>query len=119
MRKYKPKSNAQREVYYKDRFYVAPKIPRESIMQDAVYCADIEILSKQVKIIETYLERETLVIWVEKDSIYLTLATLKTIGYDVLSELSAIDYLEKKEALKFFIKCFLWGALNVCVLKLF
>ncbi|TLD85675.1 NADH-quinone oxidoreductase subunit C [Helicobacter sp. MIT 05-5294] len=102
MREYKPKNNAQKEVYYKDRFYTAPKIPRESITQDTVYCADVEILSKQVKIVESYIERGTLVIWVEKNSIYTTLSTLKTIGYDVLSELSAIDYLEKKGGFEIF-----------------
>ncbi|WP_416862983.1 NADH-quinone oxidoreductase subunit C, partial [Helicobacter ganmani] len=102
MRKYKPKNNAQKEVYYKDRFYVSPRILREPITNDAVYCADVEMLGKQVKIIESYLERGTLVIWVEKDSIYSTLATLKTIGYDVLSELSAIDYLEQKGGFEIF-----------------
>lgn len=102
MREYKPKSNAQKEVYYKDRFYVAPKIPREPITQDAVYCADVEILSKQVRVLDSYLECRTLVIWVEKDSIYSTLSTLKTIGYDILSELSAIDYLEKKGGFEVF-----------------
>ena len=94
MRTHKSKKNAQKQVNYKDRFYVSPRIPREDVANDAVYLSDLEILQQSIKITESYLERGTLVIWVEKDSIFQTLECLKTMGYDVLSELSAIDYLE-------------------------
>ncbi|WP_201273985.1 NADH-quinone oxidoreductase subunit C [Helicobacter sp. MIT 11-5569] len=102
MREYKPKKNAQKQVNYKDRFYVSPKIPRESIESDNIYLADVEILRMQIKVMESYIERGTLVVWVEKDSIFKALEILKGIGYDVLSELSAMDYLESKGGFEIF-----------------
>ena len=102
MREYKPQSNAQKEVHYKDRFYVAPRIPREPVTSDAVYCADVERLGAEVQVIESYIERGTLVVWVEKDSVYRALECLKAMGYDILSELSAMDYLQKKGGFEIF-----------------
>lgn len=102
MREYRPKKNAQKSVNYKDRFYVCPRIPRESIESDKIYLSDIQILQAQVKVLESYVECGTLVIWVEKDSICRVLETLKTMGYDVLSELSAIDYLDSKGGFEVF-----------------
>ena len=102
MREYKPRKNAQKQVNYKDRFYVAPSIPRESIENDAIYYSDVQNLGEQVAILESYIERGTLVVWVEKDSVFKALEALKKIGYDVLSELSAMDYLESKGGFEIF-----------------
>ncbi|MBX7490150.1 NADH-quinone oxidoreductase subunit C [Helicobacter turcicus] len=102
MREYKPKKNAQKSVNYKDRFYVSPRIPRESVESDGVYLSDVQTLQMQVKIMESYIERGTLVIWVEKDEIFRVLEILKSMSYDVLSELSAMDYLESKGGFEIF-----------------
>lgn len=102
MRKYQPKKNTQKQVYYKDRFYVAPRIKRESVQENSPYYKDVKSLEAQIKILESYIECNTLVIWVEKDVIFATLKVLKSIGYDVLSELSAMDYLEKKGGFEIF-----------------
>ncbi|WP_299547198.1 NADH-quinone oxidoreductase subunit C [uncultured Helicobacter sp.] len=102
MREFKPKKNVQKQVNYKDRFYVSPKIPQENIENDSEYFGDVEKLQTQVKVLESYIEREVLVVWVEKDSIFKALETLKAMSYDVLSELSAIDYLENKGGFEIF-----------------
>ncbi|MDD6055107.1 MAG: NADH-quinone oxidoreductase subunit C [Helicobacteraceae bacterium] len=102
MREFKPKKNAQKSVYYKDRFYVSSKIKREKIAENSEYFKELETLKSQVRILESYLERGTLVVWVDKDSTLKTLEVLKNIGYDVLSELSAIDFLEKKGGFEIF-----------------
>lgn len=102
MREYKPKKNAQKQVNYKDRFYVSPSIPKESVKNDSIYCADVEVLGEQIKIMESYIERGMLVVWVEKDSIFRALEALKTMGYEILSELSAMDFLESKGGFEIF-----------------
>lgn len=101
MREYKPKVNAQKQVYYKDRFYVSPKIPKEKISDEGVL-RDLEELGEVCKIAESYCMRGTPIVWVGKDSIYACLEKLKTLGYDVLSEMSAMDYLETKGGFEIF-----------------
>ncbi|CAM2796219.1 NADH-quinone oxidoreductase subunit C [Helicobacter burdigaliensis] len=102
MREYKPKNNAQKQVYYKDRFYVAPQIPKTSFQEDDKYAKVIEELESRFEIDEAYLQRGTLIVWVDKDKIVEVLQKLKSLGYDVLSEMSAIDYLDKKGGFEIF-----------------
>ena len=69
MREYKPKTNMQKQVYYKDRFYVHPKIPKEIVVDD-ILLGDIEQLSQKCFVIESYMQCGTLIIWVKKEDIY-------------------------------------------------
>lgn len=102
MRQNKPQKNAQKQVYYKDRFYVSPKIPKNPVTQESVYFDEIEFLQKECPILEVYLECGTLVIWVHKDNIYNTLRILKSLSYEILTEMSAIDYIETKGGFEIF-----------------
>ncbi len=102
MREHKPQKNAQKQVSYKDRFYVASSIPKEAVESDETYALDVKSLSTHINILESYIERKTLVLWVDKDSIYQTLEMLKSMGYDILSEMSAIDYLQNKGGFEIF-----------------
>ncbi|TLE14876.1 NADH-quinone oxidoreductase subunit C [Helicobacter apodemus] len=101
MREYKPKTNAQKKVYYKDRFYVSPQIPKLEVT-DFIYLKDVESLKAQCPLLETYEERGILVIWVDKDNIFSLLESLKALDYDILSEMSAIDYLAQKGGFEIF-----------------
>lgn len=102
MREQKIKSNVQKQVYYKDRFYVAPQIPKLSFQEDEKYVKVIQALECKFSLDEAYLQRGTLVVWVDKDKVVEILLELKKMGYDVLSEMSAIDYLEKRGGFEIF-----------------
>ncbi|MDE5602776.1 MAG: NADH-quinone oxidoreductase subunit C [Helicobacter sp.] len=101
MIEYKPKRNSQKKVYYKDRFYVSPKIPKLEVT-DCIYLQDLEALEGKCPLLETYEERGVLVIWADKENIFLLLEALKALSYDVLSEMSAIDYLTQKGGFEIF-----------------
>ena len=95
MRPYKPKDNVQKKSYYTDRFWVAPKVPREDVATDDVFSKDLESLQAKHKIKEAYIERGQMVIIIDAKDNFNVLRTLKEIGYDILSEMSAIDYLAR------------------------
>ena len=96
MREYKPKKNAQKQVYHKDRFYVAPQVPRELVQKDEFYSYNVEELSRVCTILEAYIEANCLVVWINKEDILNALESLRAQSYETLSEMSAMDYLEKK-----------------------
>ena len=95
MRPYRPKDNVQKKAYYTDRFWVAPKIPKEPV-EDEVFKADLEKVQESVKVKKAYIQRGQLVIIIDAKDNVQTLKILKEeCGYDILSEMSAIDYLAK------------------------
>ncbi|MDA3966707.1 NADH-quinone oxidoreductase subunit C [Helicobacter sp. WB40] len=99
MREYKPKVNAQKEVYYKDRFYVSPRVPRYEVSNEI----DLQVIRDLEGFVrESYIERDTCVVWIGKDNIVEALKIIKANGYETLSEMSAIDYLERDGGFEIF-----------------
>jgi NADH-quinone oxidoreductase subunit C len=95
MRPYRPKKNAQAKAYYNDRFWVAPRIPEEPV-EDEVFAADLASLKKAYKIKKAYIQRGQMVVIIDAADNKGVLCHLKEeCGYDVLSEMSAVDYLEQ------------------------
>ncbi len=94
MRPYRPKDNVQKKSYYTDRFWVAPRVPEEPV-EDAIFKEDLTSIKKAFKINRAYIQRGQLVILIEAKDNVDVLRHLKERGYDVLSEMSAIDYLAK------------------------
>ena len=93
MRPYRPKDNVQKKSYYTDRFWVAPRIPKEPV-EDEVYKADLESLKKSVTIKEAYVQRGQLVVIIDaKDNVQVLKHLKESCEYEILSEMSAIDYL--------------------------
>ncbi len=94
MRPYRPKDNVQKKAYYTDRFWIAPRIPEEDVSQDKVYAADIEKIKAKFDIKKAYIQRGQLVVIIDpvinKELLFFLRDEL---GYDMLMELSAIDYL--------------------------
>jgi NADH-quinone oxidoreductase subunit C len=91
MRKYIPKDNVQGKAYYTDRFWVAPRVPREEV-GDAHFAAVVEALGDQAK--ESYVEIGQLVVHIDATNNVTVLKTLKEkCGYTQCSEQSAVDYL--------------------------
>jgi len=95
MRKYRPKGNVQGKAKYTDRFWVAPRVPRESVAADEHYAAVVDKLKEEIDVLDAYIEIGQLVVHIKPQD---NLATLKILrdncDYAMCSELSAIDYLD-------------------------
>ena len=121
MRKYTPKDNVQRQAPFSDRFFVSPSVPRFDISNDEIFSKDYESFTKAFKVKDAYIEHTHLVLNVDKNDIVEIMNFLsKELEYDMLIEMSAIDYLAAKDGYELFyemlslskhkrlrIKCFL------------
>ena len=103
MRQYKPKDNVQKQAYFNDRFYVAPQLPRINPSEDEIYAKDIESLSSKFEILDSYIERGELVVYINsKDNVKLLTFLKEELAYDMCMELSAIDYLATRSGFEIF-----------------
>jgi len=106
MRKYVPKDNVQAKSYYTDRFWVAPRIPREKVT-DAHFKEVVKTLGTLAK--KKYVEVGQLVIHINPTDNFKVMKTLKEkCGYTQCSEQSAVDYLAQDNEFELF-----WQLLNV------
>ena len=110
MRKYVPKDNVQGKSYYTDRFWVAPRVPREAV-EDAHFTDVVKALGKLAN--ETYVEVGQLVVQIDATDNFTVMKILKEkCGYTQCSEQSAVDYLAKDNEFELF-----WQLLNVTEAK--
>ncbi len=94
MRKYTPKDNVQGKAKYTDRFWVAPRVPRESVEEESHFAAVYQAMNEAVEVLDAYVELGQLVIHIRPEENIAALEVLKnTCDYAMCSELSAIDYL--------------------------
>lgn len=121
MRKYKNKDNVQRQAYFSDRFFVGPQVPRYAIAEDEIFSKDFEEINYSISVKDAYIEHTHLVVVIDKAFLISCVKLLKnSLEYDMLMELSAIDYLAQKGGFEVFyeflslskhkrirIKCFL------------
>ena len=121
MRKYTPKDNVQRQAYFSDRFFVSPPVPRFPIDSDEIFAKDFEEINYSINVQKAYIEHTHLVIIIDKSFLISCVKLLKEkLEYDMLMELSAIDYLAARDGYEIFyeflslskhkrlrIKCFL------------
>jgi NADH-quinone oxidoreductase subunit C len=106
MRKYTPKDNVQGKAYYTDRFWVAPRVPRNEV-SDVHFTSVVSALGNDVK--EAYVEVGQLVIHIEATRNFEVIKVLKEqCGYTQCSEQSAVDYLAQNNEFELF-----WQMLNV------
>ncbi|SFV90991.1 NADH-ubiquinone oxidoreductase chain C [hydrothermal vent metagenome] len=92
MRKYTPKDNVQAKSYYTDRYWVAPRVPREAVEEGSHFAAVLDAMKAFAK--ESYIEIGTLVIHIDAKENFEAIKTLKEqCGYTQCSEQSAVDYL--------------------------
>ncbi|MDO5045127.1 NADH-quinone oxidoreductase subunit C [Campylobacter sp.] len=102
MREYKDRKNAQKKHYYKDPFYQPEKTQKFDI-EGSEFEEDIEFLkSKGIEILDSYVELNQLVIYVDKEQNLTCLSALKEFGYEVLCEISAVDLIAKKGGFEVF-----------------
>lgn len=103
MRAYSPKKDVQRKSYYTDRFHVVPHTPRYDVSEDALFAKDLEAIKAKFDVIEAFLEQEHLVFYIKPDDNVKVLTLLKEeLEFDMLMELSAIDYIAQKGGFEIF-----------------
>ncbi len=103
MRKYKNKDDVQKKSYFNDRFYITPSIPRQKVQDDEVFFDDLEKLEENFTLLDSYIEVGHLVIYINASSNVEVLKYLRDeCSYDMLMELSAIDYIKTKQGFEIF-----------------
>jgi NADH-quinone oxidoreductase subunit C len=103
MRAYKPKDDVQAKAYYTDRYYVAPQVPKKDVSEDAVFAADLEAIKAKFEVKEAYIQVEQMVIYINPHDIYGVLELMRDeLEYTQLSELSAIDWIAKRNEFEIF-----------------
>lgn len=98
MRQYKNKDNAQKQAYFTDRFHVVPSLPRLAPSSDEIFAKDHEEFCKHINVSDAYIEHTHLVMIINKNAVVEAMTYLRDeLEYDMLMELSAIDYLAAKD----------------------
>ncbi|WP_104641510.1 NADH-quinone oxidoreductase subunit C [Helicobacter bizzozeronii] len=101
IRKQRPNANVQKQVHYSDRFHVVPDTPKKSLI-GTPYEVIYNHLSYSYPILQHFLELDCAVFWVQKSDLVGVADYLKRLGYETLSEMSAIDFLEKRGEFELF-----------------
>ena len=103
MRKYTNKKDVQKKSYYNDRFYITPTLARLDVNTDEVYIKDLEYLKTKFEIFDNYIENDEFVFYINhKDNVKVLTCLRDDLQYDLLMELSAIDYIEQKNGFEIF-----------------
>ena len=103
MRVYQDKNNAQKKAYYTDRFWVAPQIAKFDVEIDEIFAKDVAHLREKFTIIEAYIQKDQLVIYIKpSDNVNVLQCLKEELSYNFLTEHSAIDWLEKRGEFEIF-----------------
>ncbi|CAM2790962.1 NADH-quinone oxidoreductase subunit C [Helicobacter felis] len=101
VRKQRPNANVQKQVHYSDRFYVVPPTPKTPIV-GSPYEVIFNHINYYHKVLESFIEIDTAVFVIEVSEVAQVAERLKNLGYETLSEMSAIDFLEKRGEFELF-----------------
>lgn len=102
MREYKDRNNAQKKHYYKDSFYVPEKTQKFDVYESK-FEEDIEALAiAGVQILDSYIELDQLVVYVNSEENLKALEILREVGYEILCEISAVDFIASKGGFEVF-----------------
>ncbi|MDR0663916.1 MAG: NADH-quinone oxidoreductase subunit C [Helicobacteraceae bacterium] len=100
-RPYTPKGDVQKKPYHTDRFYVPKEIAQEPIT-DEIVKDDLEKLERAIGDTKSFFMRNEAIVYVPAPKNKEALALLRSLGYEQLMELSAIDYLATRGELEVF-----------------
>lgn len=102
MREYKPKNDLQKKQYYKEKFYIEKQTPKDEV-KGSKFDEELAILEQNgVEILSSYVEFDQLIIYVNSCENFKALKTLKSFGYEQLSELAALDFINQKDGYEVF-----------------
>ncbi len=120
MRRYVDKKNVQAKSYYNDRFYITPQSPKSEPSTDEVFANDMELLNQKFAISESYIQLGHLVVYIDSKDNKDVLAFLKDeLGYEVLIEMSAIDWLADRGGYEIFYEMLNFNTRKRLRLKMF
>lgn len=111
IRKKSIKNSVVKKPYHTVNFYIPKEIEREILIDNrgrgvagksvdtkrikaTKYAEELLALNEVIKIDRAYIERGTLVVWIDPNGIISCFKALKKQKYDILTEMSAIDMLE-------------------------
>ena len=94
MREYKDKINAQKQDYYKDRFYHAPQTTKIDIKgSEFEYLFDE--FNNSFSVLNSFIELDIAVFIINKEDNLKALRKAKDLGFTTFTELICSDYLAK------------------------
>lgn len=103
MRKYTPKNDVQKKSYFSDRFFVSPETLKKEASEDEVFAKDLEALSNNIEVLNSYIEIDELVVFIKPEDNIKALTFLKDeLEYESCMELSAIDYIATRGGFEIF-----------------
>jgi len=103
MRKYTPKNDVQKKSYFNDRFYIVPKTPKKDVSSDEIYDLDLKSLSEKYEVLNAYIEIDELVVYIKpEDNVDVLNFFKESLEYEMLMELSAIDYIAQRGGFEIF-----------------
>lgn len=103
MRKYTPKNDVQKKSYYSDRFWVAPQTPKFDPKSDKRFANDLVQLQEKFAIKNSYVELDFWVVNIDNKDNYAVVQFFKEqLGYKMLTEVSALDYLSESNEFEIF-----------------
>ena len=103
MRKYVPKDSVQAKAYYTDRFHVVPSVPTQDVSTDEVFAKHLETLKAKVDVKSAYIQVGQMRVEVSHEDNFKAIEILKNeCGYEMMSEMSAVDYLARDNSFEIF-----------------
>lgn len=103
MRAYTPKDDVQAKSYYTDRYYVSPQVPKQKVQSDEIFSLDLTAIKEKFEVLDAYIQVGQLVVIINAKDNFEVLKFLKDeLQYTQLSEMSAIDWLAKKNQFEIF-----------------
>jgi len=91
----------QKKSYHTPRFYQPTQTPKSSI-EGSPYEVIYNQIVYKYEILSAYIECNCAVLWINKDDIFFILKRLKELGYETLSDMSAVDTLALNGKLEMF-----------------
>lgn len=96
-----PQQNIQKNVYYTPRFDVPPTCPMLPI-ENTIYEEEWKYLSSKITLNQAYIQNDLATLWVDSQQIFPCIKELKSLGYQTLTEMSAIDKIEDSNEFELF-----------------
>ncbi len=95
VRKQSPYEDVQKQSRQHDPYKIIEPTPKK-YLEGSAYEVIYNHLSYKHEILDKYIETNTAVFWIKKDDIFSVATILRHLGYECLSEMSAIDLCAKK-----------------------